>query len=81
MRHMMSAGEGAIGFGAPTAISLYAGSRLRYAGPVPADLQTYTSYAIAPTPAATPLARAFLRYLEGEEARAIIGRAGVEPLR
>lgn len=78
MRHLMSAGQGAIGFGAPTAISLYTGSRLRYAGPVPADLQSYTSYAIAPTPAATPLARAFLSYLEGDEARAILGRAGVE---
>ena len=78
MRHMMSAGEGAVGFGAPTAISLYTGSRLRYAGPVPAELQSYTSYAIAATPDATPLARAFLNYLEGDEARAIIGRAGVE---
>lgn len=78
MRHMMSAGEGAIGFGAPTAISLYVGSRLRYAGPVPAELQSYTRYAIAPTPAASPLARAFLRYLDGNEARAILARAGVE---
>ena len=49
MRHMMSAGEGAIGFGAPTAISLYTGSRLRYAGPVPPELQSYTSYAIIAT--------------------------------
>lgn len=77
MRHLMSAGEGAIGFGAPTAISLYAGPRLRYAGPVPAELQSYTGYAIAPTPTASPLARAFLRYLDGDEARAILARAGV----
>jgi|SRR5687767_14443794 molybdate transport system substrate-binding protein len=81
MRHMMSAGEGAIGFGAPTAISLYVGSRLRYAGPVPVELQSYTRYAIAPTPNATPLARAFLGYLDGDEARSIIGRAGVEQAR
>lgn len=81
MRHMMSAGEGAIGFGAPTAISLYVGSRLRYAGPVPAELQSYTRYAIAPTPIGGPLARAFLSYLDGDEARAIVARAGVEALR
>jgi molybdate transport system substrate-binding protein len=78
MRHMMSAGEGAIGFGAPTAISLYTGSRLRYAGPIPAELQSYTSYAMAATPAATPIAQAFLLYVQGPEARALLDRAGVE---
>lgn len=78
MRHLMAAGAGAIGFGAPTAISLYSGSRLRYAGPVPQELQSYTRYVIVPTPAATPLAQAFLRYLVGDEARSLIARTGVE---
>ena len=49
MRHMMSESAGAIGFGAPTAISLYTGAQLQYAGPVPADSQSYTSYAIIAT--------------------------------
>jgi molybdate transport system substrate-binding protein len=79
MRHMMSESAGAIGFGAPTAISLYTGAQLQYAGPVPADLQSYTSYAIIATVAATPLAQAFLRFLGEQEARALIKAAGVEP--
>lgn len=79
MRHMMSEGSGAIGFGAPTAIRLYTGPQLQYVGPVPPDLQSYTSYAIISTVAATPLAQAFLSYLSGVEARALIHAAGVEP--
>lgn len=81
MRHMMSEGASAIGFGAPTAISLYTGPQLQYVGPVPPDLQSYTSYAIISTVAATPLAQAFLSYLSGAEARALIQTAGVEPPR
>ena len=79
MRHMMSEGASAIGFGAPTAISLYTGAQLQYVGPVPPDLQSYTSYGIISTVAATPLAQTFLRYLSGEEARGLIKAAGVEP--
>ena len=78
MRAMMAAGDDAIGFGAPTAISLYTGSRLRYVGPVPADLQSYTQYAMVSTPTSTPLAHAFLEYLTGAEARALFAHAGVE---
>lgn len=78
MRHLMSADAGAIGFGAPTAISLYTGGRLRYAGPVPAELQSYTRYVIASTPAATPLAQAFVAYLQSADARAILARTGVD---
>ena len=78
MRHMMSESSGAIGFGAPTAIRLYTGPQLQYVGPVPPDLQSYTSYAIISTVAATPLAQVFLRYLSGPEARALINTAGVE---
>jgi molybdate transport system substrate-binding protein len=78
MRHMMSEGAGAIGFGAPTAIGLYTGPQLQYVGPVPPDLQSYTSYGIISTVAATPLAQVFLRYLGEQEARALIKAAGVE---
>ena len=79
MRHMMSEGSGAIGFGAPTAIRLYTGPQLQYVGPVPPDLQSYTSYGIISTVAATRLAQAFLSYLSGAEAREVIQAAGVEP--
>lgn len=79
MRHMMSEVSSAIGFGAPTAISLYTGSQLRYVGPVPPELQSYTSYSIATTVAATPLAQAFLSFLSGGDARALLQKAGVEP--
>jgi molybdate transport system substrate-binding protein len=78
MRHMMASESGAIGFGAPTAIGLYTGSRLRYVGPVPTELQSYTQYAVVATPTASPLAQAFLDYLAGSEARALVARAGVE---
>ena len=78
MRHMMSEVSSAIGFGAPTAISLYTGSQLRYVGPVPPELQNYTSYSVAATVAATPLAQAFLSFLSGGDARALIQKAGVE---
>jgi molybdate transport system substrate-binding protein len=78
MRYMMTSEGGAIGFGAPTAIGLYTGSRLRYVGPVPAELQSYTQYAVTATATATPLARAFLDYLTGPEARALLQHAGVE---
>lgn len=78
MRRMMTSEGGAIGFGAPTAIGLYTGSRLRYVGPVPTELQTYTQYAVVATPTATPLAQAFLDYLARPEARALLVRAGVE---
>jgi molybdate transport system substrate-binding protein len=78
MGHLMAAGPGEIGFGAPTAIRLYTGARLRYAGPVPAELQSYTNYVAVPTPTATPLAQAFLEYLAGAEARALMKTAGVE---
>ena len=64
--------------GAPTAISLYTGPQLRYVGPVPPELQSYTSYSIATTVAATPLAQAFLSYLSGGDARALIQKAGIE---
>ena len=78
MGHLMSAGAGEIGFGAPTAIRLYTGAHLRYVGPVPAELQSYTNYIAVPTPAATPLAQAFLNYLAGAEARGLMKNAGVE---
>jgi len=76
MGRMMNESNDAIGFGAPTAISLYTGSRLRYVGPVPAELQSFTSYSAVATPTATPLARAFLDYLAGAEGRGGVGGAG-----
>lgn len=79
MSRLIAGGPGDIGFGAPTAISLYAGKNLKYAGPIPAELQSYTHYAIVPTSTATPLAQAFLDYLASPEAKALIRAAGVQP--
>ena len=78
MRRMMTSEGGAIGLGAPTAIGLYTGPRLRYVGPVPTELQSYTQYGVVATPTATRLAHDFLDYLAGPEARALLQRAGVE---
>jgi molybdate transport system substrate-binding protein len=78
MRHMMTADVNAIAFGAPTAISLYTGPLLRYVGPVPEELQNYTSYAIAASPAATALAKQFVDYLASGEGARLLQRAGVQ---
>ncbi len=69
-------GSGAeLGFAAITEIHMV--PRLRYLGPLPAEVQNYTAYAVALLPQAAPEAADLLRHLAGPAARAVLDAAGV----
>jgi molybdate transport system substrate-binding protein len=67
-----------IGFGATTVIIENAGHGLRYIGPLPAELQNYTTYTAALTANGGYAARALLRYLATPAATAIFTAAGIQ---
>jgi molybdate transport system substrate-binding protein len=69
-----------IGFGAITEIKLFETKGVKFLGPLPADIQNYTTYNAAlttngPQPEA---AKAFVTYLATPEARRIFAAAGIE---
>lgn len=71
--------DNAIGFGATTVIAESAGQGVTYAGPLPAELQNYTSYAAALTASTTAgEAKAFIDYLATPAARSILKSAGID---
>jgi molybdate transport system substrate-binding protein len=80
LEHVIKGKGNEIGFGAITEIKLFEPKGLKLVGPLPADVQNYTSYAAAPTTAApnAELARAFVRYLGGAESKALFVAAGVD---
>jgi molybdate transport system substrate-binding protein len=80
MEHVLKGKGREIGFGPVTEILLHRDKGLRLVGPLPADIQNYTSYAAAPMTAAAnaELARAFVRYLGGAESKALFVAAGVD---
>jgi molybdate transport system substrate-binding protein len=80
MEHVMKGKGREVGFGPVTEILLHRDKGLKLVGPLPAEVQNYTSYAAAPmTAAAQPeLARAFVRYLGGAESKALLVAAGVD---
>jgi len=74
------------GFGAMTEIVLFRDRGLRLVGPLPASLQSYTSYVALPWPGVRPAdparadaVAALMRHLQGSEARALFANAGIEP--
>jgi molybdate transport system substrate-binding protein len=69
-----------IGFGAITEIMLFRDKGLRLVGPLPGEVQNYTTYAAAPAAGAAnaEAARAFVRFLGGPAGRAIFAAHGVE---
>ena len=79
MKQLIAGEPGDLAMGAPTAISLYTSQGLRYVGPIPAELQSYTAYGVALTPAASPMARKLIEYLATPEARKIFAAKGVTP--
>jgi molybdate transport system substrate-binding protein len=79
MKQLIAGAPGDLAMGAPTAISLYTSRGLRYVGPIPAELQSYTAYGVALTPGAAPGARKLLEYLATPEARRIFAAQGVMP--
>ncbi len=79
MKQLIAGERGDLAMGAPTAISLYTSQGLRYVGPIPAELQSYTAYVVALTPGASPIAHKLLEYLATPEARKIFIAKGVTP--
>jgi len=75
----VSKGQGTeIGFGATTVIIENAGKGVRFVGPLPAEIQNYTTYAAALTANAGYAARALLRYFATPAAKSIFTAAGIE---
>jgi molybdate transport system substrate-binding protein len=80
MEHVIKGKGNEIGFGAITEIRMYEPKGLKLVGPLPAEVQNYTSYdAAAMTGAASAdAARAVLRYLATPAAKAVFVAAGIE---
>jgi len=80
MEHVIKGKGSEIGFGAITEIKMYETKGLNLVGPLPAEIQNYTSYeAVMMTGAASAdAARAVLRYLATPAAKAAFVSGGVE---
>jgi molybdate transport system substrate-binding protein len=80
MEHVIKGKGNEIGLGAITEIKLYTSKGLQFVGPLPADVQNYTSYEAAQmngAPAAAA-AQAVLRELATPAAKAAFTSAGIE---
>ena len=80
MEHVIKGKGNEIGFGAITEIRLYEPKGLRLVGPLPADVQNYTSYeaALMSGAPAADAARAVLRQLAQPAAKTAFVSAGIE---
>jgi molybdate transport system substrate-binding protein len=76
MAHLLHGTGPEVGFAPITEIR--ATRELRYVGPLPPELQSYTTYSAALTPEAPAAAEALLRWLTGPEALAAYEAAGLE---
>jgi molybdate transport system substrate-binding protein len=79
MEHVIRGKGREIGFGAMTEIMLYQGKGLKLVGPVPAEVQNYTSYTAAPLVSGTQqeLAEGFVSFLAGTVGKPLFVAAGV----
>lgn len=80
MEHVLKGKGREVGVGPITEILLYRDQGLRLVGPLPAEVQNYTSYAAAPHSAAASAdaAAAFVRYLASPAGKAHFTAAGIE---
>ncbi len=80
MEHVINGKGNEIGFGPITEIKSYMAKGLKLVGPLPADVQNYTSYEAALTTGATSAdaAKAVLRYMATPDAKKIFVSAGIE---
>ncbi|MSP41286.1 MAG: ABC transporter substrate-binding protein [Deltaproteobacteria bacterium] len=67
-----------LGFGATTVILENVGAGIKFVGPLPAEIQNYTSYAATTSPEANICAHELIRYLTGPSAKGLFTRAGIE---
>ena len=80
MEHVIKGKGSDLGFGPITEIRLFEPKGLKLVGPLPADVQNYTSYGAALLSGATApdAAKAFIAYLATPEAKQIFVAAGIE---
>ena len=79
MEHVIKGKGREIGFGAMTEILLYTSKGLKLVGPVPAEVQNYTSYTAAPLSStkSQALSRQFVGFLSGPVGKPLFVAAGV----
>ncbi len=80
MEHVLKGKGNEIGFGAITEILLFKDKGLQFAGPLPADVQNYTSYvaSLTSTGKSAAAARDLVAYFATPESRKLFSAAGVE---
>jgi molybdate transport system substrate-binding protein len=80
MGHVLKGKGKEVSFAQITEIRLYRDKGLRLVGPLPAEVQNYTSYAGAPMMARAnaEVARAFVRHLGSPDGHAVFAAAGIE---
>ena len=78
--HMAMAKDHELSFGQITEIRLYGGKGVRLVGPLPAEVQNYTSFAAAAMTGGPngEAARDFVRYVGSPAGKALFAAAGVE---
>src|SRR5712671_4067854 len=81
MEHVLKGKGREIGFGPITEILQHREKGLNFVGPLPPEVQNYTSYSAAPMTAAANagVAKAFVRYLGSPESKALFVGAGIDP--
>jgi molybdate transport system substrate-binding protein len=80
LEHLLKGHGREVGFGAITEILLHRDKGLHLVGPLPAEIQNYTSYVAVPM-ASVPgaeVARAFVRHLGSASSKALFSAAGIE---
>ena len=80
MHHLMKGGGREFGFGGVTDILMYREQGLQLVGPLPEEIQNYTSYiaALVTVASAPDAAKAFLRYLGSPAGKAVFGANGIK---
>ena len=80
MEHVLKGKGREIGFGPITEILLHREQGLRLVGPLPAEVQNYTSYtaAVMNGAASAAAAQEFVRYLGTPAAKALFAQAGIQ---
>ena len=78
LEHVIGGKGNEIGFGAITEIRLFEPKGLRFVGPLPAQIQNYTTYAAGVTSDAQDAAMDFVRFLASPAAKQTFAAAGID---
>ena len=78
LNHVSKGKGNEIGFGATTVIIEHESKGLKFVGPLPPEIQNYTSYTAMVMNVASEGAREFIRYLTRSAAKKILTAAGIE---